>query len=54
MKIIISNQDADCGVVLDIAVNGEPWGELEPGKSVTVAGPQVTISASRPIEKEPQ
>jgi len=47
MKITIIHDDADSDVVLDISVAGQYFGELEPGKSITVTGPQVAISHGR-------
>lgn len=52
MKITISHSDAASDVVLNVAVNGQPWGELEPGKTITVTGVQIALSYGHTIEKE--
>lgn len=52
MKITISHPDANSEVVLNVSVNGQLWGELEPGKTITVIGPQVALSYGRILEKD--
>lgn len=52
MKITISYPDANSRVVLDVSVNGKPWGELEPGKTITVTGPQVALCHGRIVEDD--
>lgn len=52
MKITISYPDANSRVVLDVSVNGKLWGELEPGKTITVTGPQVALCHGRIVEDD--
>jgi hypothetical protein len=52
MKLIITHADAASRIVLDIAVAGKHVGELEPGKTVTVEGPQVAISHGRTLDDD--
>ena len=52
MKITITHHDANSKVVLDVSVAGQYFGELEPGKSITVTGPQVAISHGRFVAED--
>lgn len=52
MKITISYPDANSRVVLDVSVAGKYYGELEPGKTITVDGPQVSLCHGRIVEDE--
>jgi hypothetical protein len=52
MKITISYPDVNSRVVLDVSVNGKAYGELEPGKTITVTGPQIALCHGRLVEDE--
>jgi hypothetical protein len=52
MKIKITHPDPESLMVLQVSVAGTPHGELLPGETMEVEGPQVAVSFSHYIEEK--